>query len=277
MGRLLGRHQQDPVAGRGPGGQDLEEQRRLADPGLAPEQGDRARVPAPRTAPGRTPPPRSGRRPPRTGRPRPAAPACPTGRARRRPAPAGRGPPPRPGCSTRRRSGTGRPSGRSWSRSRCSGGAWPSLPCPDGRDRVCHPGRPCPGAPRGPSPRGAGGRIRYPGRPVGGGAGGVQGRRTGKRHPVPVREFPATSSQPRPGATRIRAEGPQSPEDPGVGRDRRDGPPGRQPGWRVRRDGGAPVRAPPLRGSGGAVSTARPGSDGPPGSARDGVQWLVQR
>ena len=60
VGRLLGRHQQDPVAGRGPGRQHLEQQGRLADARLAAEQGDRARAPGRPRAPGRTPPPRSG-------------------------------------------------------------------------------------------------------------------------------------------------------------------------------------------------------------------------
>ncbi len=87
-----------------------------------------------------------------------------------------RGPPPRPGCSTRRRSGTARPSGRSSSRSRCSGGAWPSLPSPDGRDRVCHPVRPPNRADvrrtvaRPAPPGGPGGAVGLPG-PDPGGAG----------------------------------------------------------------------------------------------------------
>ncbi len=56
VGRLLGRDEQDPVAGRGPGGQYLEEERRLADARLATEQGDRAGHQSTRRAPGRTPP-----------------------------------------------------------------------------------------------------------------------------------------------------------------------------------------------------------------------------
>ncbi len=51
VGGLLRRHQQDPVAGPGPGGQHLEQQGRLADARLAPEQGDRSRDQAPRQHP----------------------------------------------------------------------------------------------------------------------------------------------------------------------------------------------------------------------------------
>ena len=114
LGRLLGRHEQAPGPAGGQRGQGLEQQGRLADAGLAAEQGDR---------PGTSPPPST-----RSSSPIPVgagsavsastsaratgSSAGRTGRARGRSGePAGARSPraPRPACSTRRRSGTGRP------------------------------------------------------------------------------------------------------------------------------------------------------------------------
>ena len=139
---LLGRDVEDLGAVGGDGGHRLQQQRGLADAGLAADQGDRAGHEAAARGRGRARrcrwlgPTTRRRRPRRSGRDgragRGARPRCAL-RARRAP---------RRGCSIPRSPGSGPPTWVRWRRTRCTGTPRGPWPCPQQYAAACDSGRP---------------------------------------------------------------------------------------------------------------------------------------